>query len=104
MNDFLKNYYLNGFQKIEGWCSEALFETINALASCEINKNGGALEIGVHHGKLFILLNCIIEKNFRSYAVDVFENQNLNIDNSGHGSLHQFNSNQIWKNMTATKE
>lgn len=93
MNNFLESYKTNGFHKVEGWCSEALFETIDILASCGVNKNGGALEIGIHHGKLFILLNCVIEKKFRSYAIDVFENQDLNIDKSGYGSLYHFKSN-----------
>ena len=51
------------------------------------------MEIGVHHGKLYILLNSVIDSKFSSYAVDIFSNQDLNIDGSGNGSLEIFKKN-----------
>ena len=92
-NENLRKYQSEGFKLIEGWCSEQLFATIDLLASASINKSGGCLEIGVHHGKFYILLNQVIPSTETSYAVDVFHNQHLNIDWSGSGSLEIFRSN-----------
>ena len=93
MNQHLERYLNFGFSKIEGWCNPQLFLTTDSLNNVEINKKGGALEIGIHHGKFFILLNQVIDKKYQSFAVDVFENQNLNIDHSGKGSLAIFKKN-----------
>ncbi len=92
-NNFLQNYKKNGFDLVEGWCSHKLFEIVDLLNSVEINKQGGCLEIGVHHGKFYILLNSVIEKNQKSFALDVFDNQSLNIDGSGQGNLDAFKKN-----------
>lgn len=93
MNENLRRYQEHGFNNVEGWCAEQLFETIDTLNNAEINKVGGCLEIGIHHGKFYILLNQVIARNEKSYAVDIFEAQNLNIDGSGAGSLPTFTSN-----------
>jgi hypothetical protein len=93
MNENLAKYRTNGFDAVEGWCDTKLFDTINLMDQVDINKKGGCCEIGVHHGKLYILLNQVISKDETSYAVDVFDNQSLNIDNSGKGSLHAFKNN-----------
>ena len=53
---YLSEYKTNGFENVEGWCEPQIFEVIELLDSADINKIGGCLEIGVHHGKLFILL------------------------------------------------
>lgn len=54
---------------------------------------GGVAEIGVHHGKFFLLLNSTTFENEQSYAIDVFERQELNIDQSGSGNLQVFERN-----------
>jgi hypothetical protein len=52
---------------------------------------GDILEIGVHHGKLFFLLMAASRDNERGVAVDLFEDQQKNLDHSGKGSLSIFN-------------
>ena len=47
-------------------------------------------EIGVHHGKLFVLLTLCLRSGEISVAVDVFENQQLNLDQSGNGNREIF--------------
>ena len=89
----LADYCELGFNQVDGWCSNEVFKTIDLLNNLEINKTGGCLEIGVHHGKLYILLNSVIDSKFSSYAVDIFSNQDLNIDGSGNGSLEIFKKN-----------
>lgn len=91
--DHLKSYEDVGFKKVQGWCSGELFRMVRFFDALRINKKGGCLEIGVHHGKLFILLNQVISRDFRSFAVDVFDDQHLNIDDSGRGSLTTFEQN-----------
>jgi hypothetical protein len=89
----LKKYQSDGFKSVEGWCSEGLFDIVDFLDSLNLNRSGGVCEIGVHHGKFFLLLNQVTDANERSFAVDVFDNQSLNIDNSGCGSAEIFKNN-----------
>ncbi len=93
MDNYLEIYKKTGFNMVEGWCADQLFDTIDILNNAGINKTGGALEIGVHHGKFYILMNQVISEIYKSYVVDIFENQNLNIDYSGAGSLEAFKRN-----------
>lgn len=93
MHPALRTYLEGGFHQVEGWCSDLLFETVSSFAGLDINRHGGCAEIGVHHGKLFILLNQVIDASHTSWAIDVFDHQHLNIDNSGAGSLAAFRAN-----------
>jgi predicted O-methyltransferase YrrM len=54
---------------------------------------GNVLEIGVHHGKLFILLSLFTREGEKAVAVDLFANQARNIDQSGSGDLEKFEKN-----------
>jgi len=94
-NTFLQNYMANGFDKVEGWCDPMLFKIMDFLEGAEKNKQGGCLEIGIHHGKFFILLNSLIDKQYSSFAIDLFDAQESNIDQSGLGSLQAFKQNLI---------
>lgn len=89
-NKYLQNYVNHGFKNIEGWCSLLTLEVLDHLTDIGINKAGGSLEIGIHHGKLFLALNSIIDSTEKSYAVDIFDKQNLNVDRSGQGNLAIF--------------
>jgi hypothetical protein len=53
---------------------------------------GGALEIGVHHGKFFIALNGLVDAGHKSVALDLFDQQELNIDYSGSASQQHFSN------------
>jgi hypothetical protein len=81
----LRNYLDNGFHTVEGWASDQLFQTIDLLSSLDINRSGGCAEIGVHRGKFYLLLNQVVDAGERSWAIDVFDNQELNVDGSGSG-------------------
>ena len=89
-NSNLQNYKQNGFDQVVGWCHEELFTTIDFFNDLPVNKTGGIAEIGIHHGKFYILLNQIVDPGYASYAIDIFENQNLNLDKSGHGDKNYF--------------
>lgn len=93
LNQNLYEYLSNGFKEVDGWCETTLFHTVDMLSRAEINQKGGCCEIGVHYGKLFILLNSVIDQSETSYAIDVFSRQDLNIDKSGWGSKEVFMDN-----------
>lgn len=92
-NPHLERYYNDGFYRVEGYCTADLFHVIDLIDSSGINSKGGIGEIGVHHGHFYMLLNAVTESTEKSYAIDVFENQELNIDNSGKGSRFLFEAN-----------
>jgi len=53
----------------------------------------GVAEIGVHHGKLFILLYLLGSQHETAVAIDLFSQQHLNVDHSGAGDLERFKQN-----------
>jgi hypothetical protein len=78
---------------VTGWCNRHLAPLLAVLHSeqREAKVTAGALEIGVYHGKFFLLLNFFCNLDEQSYAVDLFSKQALNIDQSGIGcSLELF--------------
>lgn len=91
----LRSYVEGGFQKVEGWVLPAAIAALDATNSlCEQHKvEGGACEIGVHHGRFFIALMHCVGSTPKSLALDLFDNQILNIDRSGKGSREKFEEN-----------
>jgi hypothetical protein len=49
----------------------------------------------VHHGKTFILLSLCLKEKELGIAVDIFDNQELNVDFSGKGDLELFRRNLL---------
>ena len=47
-------------------------------------------EIGVHHGRFLILLHLLLQEGERSFAIDLFDRQDENIDKSGKGDMQRF--------------
>lgn len=84
-----------GLRSVRGWLNPYNAEFI--VARSNIQRRAGFVrsvgEIGVHHGKLFILLLLTAAENERALAIDVFENQHLNTDRSGAGDRDAFLSN-----------
>ena len=85
--------YKKDFEAVQGWADPKLFDTVQLMADCGINRKGGVAEIGVHHGKFYILLNQVVESGQVSFAIDVFDMQHLNIDKSGLGNKSIFMQN-----------
>lgn len=88
----LHSYAKHGCKSVHGWLhpDSALILSKLSEAQDELNVTGGVGEIGVHHGKLFILLHLMLRKGERSFVVDIFENQHLNLDQSGRGDREVF--------------
>ena len=88
----LENYIKYGYQKVQGWLSGGAINLILSLdeAQNKFDINGHICEIGVHHGRLFILLYLLTQQDENALAIDVFEKQHLNVDKSGRGERHIF--------------
>lgn len=88
-------YMDHGFAAVEGWCSPFVADMVGLVDSFQRRSgcSGGVAEVGIHHGKLFLLLNATCERDERSFAIDVFDSQDLNIDHSGMGNRLQFETN-----------
>lgn len=88
MNDRLKRYIRTGHKRVQGWLSPIGLSVIVQLASMQktISPSGAVCEIGVHHGRLFILLHLLSDSSEKSVAWDLFERQVENIDKSGYGN------------------
>lgn len=90
------NAYLNhGHHLVKGWLSPAAAQAIVLLSRQQRGDkvSGGAAEIGVHHGKLFILLYLLCAQDEPAVAIDLFSHQDLNVDHSGAGDLERFKQN-----------
>ena len=86
----LERYRNGGHKRVEGWLLQGAVDTICTLAQAQRRAIGAApaCEIGVHHGRLFILLHLLTVPEHRSAAIDLFEGrQEENVDASGRGSL-----------------
>jgi Methyltransferase domain len=82
------------FDSIEGWVGDRIFHIVDFIKLYHEQQNihGDIAEIGVHHGKLFVILAAVARSDEMCIAVDLFENQRLNVDSSGNGSKNVFES------------
>jgi hypothetical protein len=81
--------YINGLmRKVGGWLTVESARAVAALADVQRHEGvtGGVGEIGIHHGRLFFILYLAMRPEERAFAVDIFEDQDLNRDGSGHGN------------------
>lgn len=95
-NTPLQNYLQYTFKNVEGWLLPAAvagLNTLESIARLEGVVSGGACEIGVHHGRFFLALLACTNPSERSLAIDIFEDQALNVDRSGNGSRLRFAEN-----------
>jgi hypothetical protein len=94
--DWLAGYRAGAMQgQVAGWLSADLIPTLvwlDAIQS-ELGAKGGVLEIGVHHGLFFMALNGMVGPQDPSFALDVFDRQDLNIDKSGKGHAGHLSAN-----------
>lgn len=74
---------------VEGWLRPDAIPILLTIADEQERRDirGGVAEIGVHHGKLLLLLALLARPEEGVVAVDLFERQHLNRDSSGRGDL-----------------
>lgn len=91
----LRSYARWQFRRVPGWFTRINAEVFSTLLTDQINRDltGGVVEIGVHHGRSFLLLSLAAQEHERALAIDVFEEQHLNLDMSGKGDLQRFQRN-----------
>jgi len=91
----LDRYLRSGMRRVSGWLDARSAEVIATLGLHQSSAGirGSVGEIGVHHGKLFILLDLLRYPGEKSFAVDLFDDQDENLDRSGRGDFKRFSEN-----------
>lgn len=90
----LDDYQAGPFKSINGWVDPIMFVALTAVQKMHdaMKIEGSLIEIGVHHGRFFLALDQLRRDDEPAVAIDVFEDQDLNIDQSGKGSRKKFES------------
>lgn len=93
--DSLQRYLVAGLHRVEGWLDgfSARFIADVMAVQRAAGIAGGFAEIGVHQGKLFLVLRLAAAPGERGVAIDVFGDQHLNADRSGAGDRERFGAN-----------
>ena len=88
----LRAYVHGGHKTVQGWLDPTAIEAITLLSwtQAKLGVSGGVSEIGIHHGRLFILLHLLRRGDESSAAYDLFEMQDANVDASGLGDKATF--------------
>jgi hypothetical protein len=88
-------YALFGQRRIDGWLEDLGLVAVDHIEGVQRSAGvtGGVAEIGIHHGRLFILLALLRREGEPAVAIDLFEDQHLNVDSSGSGNRAVFESN-----------
>lgn len=89
LNPQLERYLAGPFREVEGFVTREAVWMLDLLMQFHAAHaiRGGFLEIGVHQGRFLLALEHAADAADPGVAMDVFENQALNIDKSGHGQL-----------------
>ena len=102
MQPNFNRYRAIGQRFVTGFLEPEVLLVLDVLNAAQRTKqvSGAVAEIGVHHGKLFIGLSLLQPPGDKSVAIDIFGDQELNIDNSGHGDFEKFENNvKVWSSM-----
>lgn len=98
-------YVHSGMREVHGWVGKDFYKAVQKLNIIQEENDiqGDFIEIGVHHGKFTLLLDQLRRKGEKYVAIDLFDNQVLNIDNSGLGNRGVFERNvQKWSSNPDT--
>lgn len=95
MNDQMWSYLRRGKRAIPGWLLRTDAEIIGTILDHQAEQRllGSCVEIGVHHGKSFIPLCLALRPDELALAIDIFDDQQKNLDASGRGDLSKFRAN-----------
>ena len=88
-------YVAGGMRRVDGWLTALDAGMTATVAACQgaAGLPGSVGEIGIHHGRMFLLLALGLRPGERAFAVDVFDEQGLNLDRSGRGDEAIFRAN-----------
>ena len=81
--------------EVKGWVTDGALSAITHFSAFQRSRNikGHVCEIGVHHGRYAIALSLLRRLGEKTLAIDVFERQDLNVDQSGKGDYNAFSRN-----------
>jgi hypothetical protein len=102
MQPNFNRYRAIGQRFVTGFLQPEILSVLDVLNAAQRTKqvSGAIAEIGVHHGKLFIGLRLLQRPGAKSVAIDIFGDQTLNVDGSGHGDYEKFENNvKLWASM-----
>jgi Methyltransferase domain len=88
----LEHFNSHIYGHVEGWLGDRMWQIINVIGTI-LDTNGvhgNIAEFGVHHGLFLFLLNTLRNDDELCFAIDVFDEQRLNVDCSGRGSSSVF--------------
>jgi Methyltransferase domain len=88
----LEHFNSHVYGQVEGWLGDRMWQIVNVIGTI-LDTNGvygNIAEFGVHHGLFLFLLNTLRNDDEACFAIDVFDEQRLNVDSSGRGSLSVF--------------
>ena len=90
----LEDFNTHIYGHVEGWLGDRMWQIVDVIgAILDANGvHGNIAEFGVHHGRFLFLLNALRHDDEICFAIDVFDEQRLNVDGSGRGSLAAFRS------------
>ena len=94
MNRTFMEKYKAVADSIDGWFDWVVICPVLEMIN-NMQEKGNILEIGIHHGKSFIPMTALLRNDEIAVAVDVFEDQHLNCDNSGRGCSFNFHNNLL---------
>jgi Methyltransferase domain len=88
----LEHFNSHIYGHVEGWLGDRMWQIVSVIGTI-LDTNGvygNIAEFGVHHGLFLFLLNTLRNDDEACFAIDVFDEQRLNMDSSGRGSLSMF--------------
>ena len=88
----LEQFNAEVYGRVEGWLGHRMSQIVDVIGTIlDTNGIGGHIaEFGVHHGLFLFLLSVLRNDGEECFAIDVFDDQHLNVDFSGRGSLAAF--------------
>jgi hypothetical protein len=81
----LQHFRSEIYGRVEGWLGDRMLQIVEVIGTI-FHSNavcGHIAEFGVHHGLFLFLLNALREDSEECFAIDVFDDQHLNVDYSG---------------------
>jgi len=91
----LEHFRSQIYGRVEGWLGDRMWQVVEVIGTIFDSNgvHGHIAEFGVHHGLFLFLLNALRDGDEECFAIDVFDDQHLNVDYSGgegRGSLAAF--------------
>jgi hypothetical protein len=95
VNVKLWEYLRKDKKDVNGWLQRVDAEIIGSILTFQDQQDfrGSCVEIGVHHGKSFIPLCMSLKADEQALCIDLFDDQEKNLDSSGKGDFNVFKKN-----------